>query len=81
MNWELFQFLRPAWLFALLPAGLVIWSLLRRQDPMRAWKKVIAPDLLEHLAISREQRRGRWRPVYMLGLSCLSGIIAAAGPT
>jgi len=37
MAWELFHFLRPAWLLLLLPAGLVTWSILQRQDPMRSW--------------------------------------------
>jgi Ca-activated chloride channel family protein len=80
MNWEAFHFLRPGWLLMLIPAALVTWSLVRRQDPMRTWRKVIAPELLEHLAVSRKERRSRLRPVYMLGLLWLLGILAAAGP-
>lgn len=80
MTWELFHFLRPAWLLLWLPAGLVTWSLLRRQDPMRAWKMVIAPELLKHLAISKQERRSRVRPVYLLGLSWMLAILALAGP-
>lgn len=80
MSLELFHFLRPGWLLLLIPAALVTWSLVRRQDPMRAWRTVISPELLEHLAISRRERRSRLRPVYMLGLLWLSGILAAAGP-
>jgi len=78
---ELFHFLRPAWLLLLLPAGLVIWSVWRRQDPMRAWKRVIAPELLEHLAMSPKQRRGPLRPVVLLGACWLMGILAMAGPS
>jgi len=80
MNLELFHFLRPGWLLVLIPAALVTWALFRRQDPMRAWRRVISPELLEHLAISRKERQSRLRPVYMLGLLWLLGILAAAGP-
>lgn len=80
MTWELFHFLRPAWLLMWLPAGLVTWSLLRRQDPMRAWRAVITPELLEHLTISKKERRSRVRPVYLLGLSWMLAIFALAGP-
>jgi Ca-activated chloride channel family protein len=81
MALESFHFLRPAWLLLLLPAALVIWSLLRRQDPMRGWKKVIAPGLLEHLAVRKEERQSRLRPVYVLAMAWLLAILAAAGPS
>ena len=81
MAWELFHFLRPAWLLLLLPAALITWSILRRQDPMRSWKLVIAPDLLAHLAIRKEEHRSRFRPVLLLASLWLLGILAAAGPS
>jgi Ca-activated chloride channel family protein len=81
MNWQLFHFLRPGFLLLLLPAALIIYSILRRQDPMRAWKKVIAPGLLEHLSISASQRRSRLRPVVLLAGAWLLGVIALAGPS
>ncbi len=81
MAWELFHFLRPGWLLLLLPAVLVSWSILRRQDPMRSWEAVIAPVLLEHLAISKEERQSRLRPVFGLATLWLLGILALAGPT
>jgi Ca-activated chloride channel family protein len=81
MAWELFHFLRPGWLLLLLPAALVSWSILRRQDPMRSWEAVIAPGLLEHLAISKEERQSRLRPVFGLATLWLLGILALAGPT
>lgn len=81
MTWELFHFLRPAWLLLLLPAALVTWSILQRQDPMRSWKVVIAPELLEHLAIRKEERRSQFRPVFGLAAAWLFGIVALAGPS
>jgi Ca-activated chloride channel family protein len=81
MAWELFHFLRPAWLLLLVPAAFVIWSTARRQDPMRGWETVIAPELLGHLAIRKEEKRGRLRPVFLMMAIWLVGILAAAGPT
>jgi len=46
-----FHFLRPAWLLLLIPAGFLMWSVYQRSDSLRAWKKVIAPNLLEHLLL------------------------------
>ena len=80
MTLELFHFLRPGWLWLLLPAALVTWSAWRRQDPMLGWRKVIAPGLLEHLAISKQERRSRLRPVFLLGFCWFFGILAMAGP-
>jgi Ca-activated chloride channel family protein len=77
---ESFHFLRPAWLLLLLPAGLVLWSVMRRQDPARGWRRVIAPELLEHLIVRQEVRRGRLRPALVMAVGWSLGILAAAGP-
>ncbi len=81
MSLEMFHFLRPAWLWLLLPAALVIASILRRQDPLRSWKAVIAPGLLEHLTISQQERRSRFRPTFLVAALWLIGIVAVAGPS
>ena len=76
-----FHFLRPAWLLLLLPASFLIWSVYQRSDSLRKWKKVINPDLLEHLSLRESSENGRWRPVYMLGIAWLTGTMALAGPS
>jgi len=88
---EQFHFLRPAWLLLLIPAGFLMWSVYRRSDSLRAWRKVISPHLLEHLLVygggDLKDRRGDaaptggWRPIYLLGLGWLLGILALAGPS
>ncbi len=75
-----FHFLRPAWLALLVPAGFLMWSVYRRSDSLRAWRRVIQPRLLEHLLLHDGGEQGRWRPVYMLGVGWLAGIVALAGP-
>jgi Ca-activated chloride channel family protein len=75
-----FHFLRPYWLWLLLPMGLVLWSILRSQDPSRAWKEVITPELLEHLVIRQAGKRTLLRPAWLAAGLCVIGAIALAGP-
>jgi Ca-activated chloride channel family protein len=78
---ETFHFIRPgAWLL-LIPAGLVLWSVLRRHDAEQSWRTVIEPHLLKHLVVRREESAGRLRPVLLLGLGWLLAIFTLAGPS
>jgi len=76
-----FHFLRPLWLLLLIPAAYLMWSVYQRSDSLRAWRQVIAPHLLNHLLLHEGGTEGRWRPVYMLGIGWLAGILALAGPS
>jgi Ca-activated chloride channel family protein len=76
-----FHFLRPLWLLLLIPAAILMWSVYQRSDSLRAWRQVIAPHLLDHLLLRKAGEEGRWRPVYMLGVGWLAGILALAGPS
>jgi Ca-activated chloride channel family protein len=69
------------WLLALLPAALVWWMLLRRSDASRAWRAWVDPALLEALLVQGDQRRRLWRPVHVLGLLWLLGLLALSGPS
>jgi Ca-activated chloride channel family protein len=80
-NLEQFHFLRPLWLLLIIPAVYLLWSVYQRSDSLRAWKRVISPQLLDHLLLRDGGKEGRWRPVYMLGVSWLFGILALAGPS
>ncbi len=76
-----FHFLRPAYLLLLLPSAFLMWSVYQRSDSLRAWKKVISPHMLQHLLLREGGDSGRWRPVYMLGIAWLVGVLALAGPS
>ena len=76
-----FHFLRPAWLLLLLPAAVLTWSLLKSLDPVQSWRRVIAPELLKHLLLKDETRRGRFRPTYVVALAWLLCILSLAGPS
>jgi Ca-activated chloride channel family protein len=75
-----FHFLRPEWLWALLPVVVLALLLARRQSAAVRWRRVIAPHLLEHLVV-RPRRRGRVRPVHLLAVALALATIAAAGPS
>ena len=78
--WADLHFLRPAWLWGLVPVAVLFLVLSRRSDPRRRWKPMIAPHLLDHLTI---RPRGRvWiRPIHQVTAAAALACVAVAGPT
>jgi Ca-activated chloride channel family protein len=74
-----FHFLRPQWLWLLVPAALLYFVILRREDVSRRWKDIVAPPLLEKLLI-RPHRRWRFRPIHSICLTIGLSAIGMAGP-
>lgn len=75
-----FHFLRPWWLL-LFPFAVILYVMHSFREDIRArWKKVIAPDLLDHLIVKRPSR---WtvRPIHMISLGLVLSSLALAGPT
>ncbi|CAM2154399.1 Ca-activated chloride channel homolog [Pararobbsia alpina] len=77
---SVFHFIRPAWLWLLVPAFALPWFWFRRNDVRHRWRNIIEPALLEHLIVG-ENRQKRIRPVHILGLLIGLGAVSAAGPT
>lgn len=75
-----FHFLRPQWLWALLPAAGLGWILFRRTDSRRRWRQWVDPVLLEALLWQGDKRQ-YIRPVHLLGLFWLVAVLALAGPS
>ena len=77
---EHFHFIRPQWLL-LLPIALgLLWAISRRRDAYRKWREILAPHLLQVLLV--DQQRGKHlRPLPLLGVILLLGIVALAGPS
>lgn len=75
-----FHFLRPAWLLAILPVGLIWWFLFRGRDPRIGLADNIAPHLLEKL-IAVPADRPAIRPTMMLLPMALLAIVCLAGPS
>ncbi len=75
-----FHFLRPHWLYALIPACVGCVWLLHRQKQAGSWDQVISPQLLPFLLDSVPVKQRRLLPFLALSgwiLTCL----AMAGPT
>jgi Ca-activated chloride channel family protein len=75
-----FHFLRPLWLWSLIPAVLLWWGLWRGRDQVEAWKRIIDPHLLEHLLVGEKHRRVL-RPVHLTLVVWVIAALALAGPT
>lgn len=77
--WQAFHFLPPHWLWLVITVPIFYLSLAIRENTRARWKRYIAPELLEHLIVTR-RRRWRFRPIHMISLLILLAAIAVAGP-
>ncbi len=75
-----FHFLRPQWLWALVPVLAFSLLLSRRLDPERQWRRLIAPHLLTHLRIGAEDGL-RLRPIHLVTMVAVLATLGVAGPT
>ena len=72
------HFIRPEWLIALLPLGVVLWLLLRHHGAQSAWDRYIAPHLAAVMVGHTQQHR---RPqLKWLAFSWTIAVLALAGP-
>lgn len=77
---ENFHFLRPAWVFLLLPIIGISVLQRRQQDETRGWQAIIAPHLLEALRV--RQYRSHWfNPVSLSLLLMGLFVVILMGPS
>lgn len=74
-----FQFLRPWWLFALLPVLLLVIWLWKQKHQARQWNQLIAPELLPFLVDGESGSIRRWHLIVLLAAWTLA-VLALAGP-
>jgi Ca-activated chloride channel homolog len=75
-----FHFIRPEWLWLMVPAALLYLVVLRREDVSRRWTQIIAPELLKELLVGH-RRRWRFRPVHSVCFAIAIAAVAMAGPS
>ncbi len=80
MDLSEFHFLRPQWLWALLPLALLLWRLARSGAGASAWRGIVDPHLLPHLLVRGTGSAPR-RVLMLLGLGWLLLLLALAGPS
>jgi len=80
IDWEAFHFLRPAFLWLLLPTVLIFALQLLSMKQKTSWKKVIAPHLRKYMISKGSNRR-----IVLINLVAfmilVPGILGIAGPT
>jgi Ca-activated chloride channel homolog len=74
------HFLRPLWLFAFLPLGMLFYSLLKQKSAIKTWHNVCDDNLLPHLLKRYGPSRRIWPFFWLMG-SGICMVIALAGPT
>jgi len=74
------HFLRPMWLWALLPLPALIWWWRRRRRERSAWQGVVDPHLLPRLLEAHEDKRSRVGVVLAI-VAYLLAAFALAGPS
>ncbi|MDF1642939.1 MAG: VWA domain-containing protein [Pseudomonadales bacterium] len=75
-----FHFIRPLWLWVLLPLLAVLVLLYKKQQANNSWSRIIAPELLPFLTENTSHGSGR-NYLLPLGIGWLLAVIALAGPT
>ena len=74
-----FQFLRPFWLLALVPAALFVAALWRLNSSVTAWDRAIDKDLLPYL-LDRSKNASQRTPLLLLLAVWVLSSLALAGP-
>ncbi|MEH6822670.1 MAG: VWA domain-containing protein [Motiliproteus sp.] len=75
-----FHLLRPWWLLALIPLLVPLSFLLKANNPVEQWRRIIDPALLKAMVV-RHGQSSRFNPVTVAVFVVLLGVIAMAGPT
>ncbi len=75
-----FHFLRPEWLFALIPLGLLLVLLIVLLGRQSGWQQVIPAHLYKHM-VSKSSLKQTRPPYWLLALGWFIGVVALAGPT
>ncbi|MFT5521528.1 MAG: Ca-activated chloride channel family protein, partial [Enterobacterales bacterium] len=77
-----FHFIRPNWLFALLPLVVIVAGLMLKSTRQNQWTSSIDKHLLSHLLVGQNKiQPSTFSPLLFLAISLLLAVLAIAGPT
>lgn len=76
-----FHFLRPEYLFLLLPSALFVWWLFKQQDDESKWKKIVDPKLLKYLLVQPEGKHFKIAVPWHLAVVLFLLVLAVSGPS
>ncbi|MFT4994373.1 MAG: Ca-activated chloride channel family protein [Paraglaciecola sp.] len=75
-----FHFLRPQWLWAIIPLMVLVWLVRHLHQQQSGWQSVLAGHLYQHLMTSQGSRKSK-PPLGLLVLAWIICTLALAGPT
>ena len=76
-----FHFLRPEYLFLLVPAWALVWWLLQQQNDEKKWQNVIDAKLLKHLLVEPTQNYSKVGAPWHLAVVLTLLVLAVSGPS
>ena len=76
-----FHLLRPIWLWALVPVGIVLLLLRRERRAREVWRTAVADHLRPYLMVGAADTRKLNGPARWMALFWLLAVLALAGPT
>lgn len=74
------HWLRPWWLLALVPLGLMLWQLVRHWQTSNDWERIVDPVLAPYVLETAGAGVRRW-PLYVLAVVWLLTVLILSGPT
>ncbi|MFT5278288.1 MAG: Ca-activated chloride channel family protein [Arenicella sp.] len=80
INWQSFHFIRPEWLYAIVPLLVLAILLSRLSSKQSGWQGIVSSHLYQHLVVAKD-KKSRKPPFYLVALTWLIACVAMAGPT
>ena len=75
------HFLRPEWLWAIIPVAILLWFILKNKLQQGNWHSLIDPKFQQVLLDANSQQKTSYLPVMGLAIIWLVAIIALSGPS
>ena len=75
-----FHFLRPQWLWAIVPLIVLVWLVRHLHQQQSGWQSVLAGHLYQHLITTQGSSKSK-PPLSLLALAWIISCLALAGPT
>ena len=80
IDWQAFHFIRPEWLFAIIPLAIIALLLTKMSSKQSGWQGIVSSHLYQHLVVAKDKKSYK-PPFFLLGLAWVLASIAMAGPT
>ena len=75
-----FHWLRPMWLLAFVPCGMLLWFMFHHTVKGLSWRAVCDPQLLPYILVGQGGKRRRWPLLVTVAFAGTLTIVGIAGP-